>query len=138
MIKRIFSTAFVSPQTDVGVLLLRLVAGGFMLGHGIPKLTKMAGGDMGFADPIGLGEPISLVLTVFAEAICPILIIIGLGTRLAALFPAVVMAVAGFIVHADDPIKKRELVFIYLAVFIALSFLGSGKYSLDRLIEKRV
>ena len=134
---RIFNTTNSSPFTDLGILLIRLTAGGFMLSHGIPKFTRMMGGDWSFADPIGLGEPVSLILTIIAEALCPLLLIVGLGTRVAALFPAVVMAVAGFIVHSDDPVGKRELVFIYLAVFIALSLLGSGKYSIDHRIATK-
>lgn len=115
---------------DIGLLILRIGLGASMLPHGWKKLHKMINGDFGFADPIGIGEAPSLVLATFSELICALLIVIGYRTKLASIPLAITMAVAAFITHFDDPWGKKELPVVYLAGFIALYFLGSGKYAL--------
>jgi putative oxidoreductase len=118
---------------DLGLLFLRLASGGIMAySHGWGKLQKMLGGDMSFADPIGVGEEVSLVLTVFAEFVCGILVAAGLFTR-ASLIPLIItMLVAVFIVHADDPFSKQEFGLLFLAPYLALFLTGPGKFSLDK------
>jgi putative oxidoreductase len=92
----------------------------------------MLSGDFGFADPIGVGEEASLILTVFAEFVCGILLAIGLFTR-AALVPLMVtMVVAVFIIHADDPFSKQEFGLLYLIPYVTLFLTGPGKLSLDK------
>ena len=100
--------------------------------HGWGKFQKMLGGDFGFADPLGVGEEVSLVLTVFAEFVCGILVSLGLFTR-AALVPLIItMLVAVFIIHSDDPFSKQEFGLLYLVPYITLFLAGPGKLSLDK------
>jgi len=127
-----YSTNLNLKNTDLGILILRLAAGGLMLTHGLPKLSKLfAGGELAFADPLGVGVELSLTLAVFAEVICAVLIIIGLGTRLAAVPLIITMLVVFFIVHGADPLRAKELSLLYLMAYIVLAITGSGKYSLD-------
>jgi putative oxidoreductase len=60
------------------------------------------------------------------------LLILGLGTRLAAMPLAFTMMVALFVVHAEDPWKVKELAAVYLGVYLALILTGPGDFSLDR------
>ncbi|WP_339698552.1 DoxX family protein [uncultured Marixanthomonas sp.] len=115
-----------------GLLFLRLTFSGMMLTHGIPKLLNLIQGDIQFGDPIGLGPTVSLILTVIGEAICPLLIILGLKTRIAAIPTIITMAVAAFIVHGSDPLGTKEMALLYLFGFTAIALLGSGRFSLDR------
>ncbi len=121
-----------SKNSDLGLLVLRVGVSGLMLTHGFPKLLKLLQGDFDFADPIGLGGMITLILTVIAEAICPVLIIVGIKTRLATIPPIIAMGVAAFVVHASDPIATKEKALLYLVAFIAIGLMGAGKLSLDR------
>mgnify|MGYP000191587481 CR=1 FL=1 len=121
-----------STNYNLGLLLLRVGFSGMMLTHGIPKLLKMISGDFSFGDPIGIGEPATLILAVLSEVIFPILIIIGFKTRLAAIPVIITMAVAAFIVHAADPLGRKEMAILYLIAFIVIALLGGGKYSVDR------
>jgi putative oxidoreductase len=136
--KRIFQTAVNTNHLDYIILLLRITVAVFMITHAIPKMNKLiAGGEIQFPDPLGMGPTVSLVLAVFAELICSILIGFGFLTRLAA-FPLIItMAVAAFIVHAGDPFKQKELSLMYLVLYIVLFFIGSGKYSVDYFISKK-
>lgn len=100
--------------------------------HGWGKLQGLLEGDLSFADPISIGEAPSLVMTVFAEFVCGILVALGLFTR-AALVPLIItMVVAVFIVHADDPFSKQEFGLLFLVPYITLFLTGPGKFSLDK------
>ena len=118
--------------THFGLLLLRLGFGVGMMTHGYGKLLKVLQGNFDFADPVGLGPAVSLVLTAFAEFIAPIFIIIGWKTRWAALFPMLTMLVAFAITHDGDPFSRKEKSFVYLIAFLALYFTGPGRYALDK------
>ena len=131
MIKKLSSTRINNTSVHLSLLILRLVSGGFMLSHGIPKLLRMLEGDFRFADPLGLGSGVSLIMAVFAEVVCALLIVVGLGTRLASIPLIVTMAVAAFISHGSDPFARKELALFYLAGYFILLLLGSGKYSFD-------
>ncbi len=134
---KIFQTRLNQNAVHFSLLLLRLSAGGFMLSHGYSKLLKLLAGDLQFADPIGLGAGLSLGLAVFAEFLCSILIVLGLGTRLATIPLIVTMAVAAFIAHGADPFGRKELALFYLISYVILLLVGSGKFSIDRFIGRK-
>ena len=117
---------------DLGLLLMRVSFSVGMMTHGYGKFLKLIQGNFEFSDPIGIGSTLSLILTVIAEFIAPILIILGWKTRIASLFPTITMIVAFFIVHDGDPFSRKEKAFVYLIAFLTLYFTGPGKYSLDK------
>jgi len=119
-------------KKDIGLALLRIVPSALLLTHGIPKFQKLIGGDFEFADPIGIGATPTLFLAVLGEFICPILLILGFKTKWAAIPPALVMAVAAFVVHSADPFGKKEKALLFLGIFLVIFLLGPGKYSLDK------
>lgn len=136
--KKIYSTNLNLPSIDAGLLVLRIGVAALMLTHGTPKLLMLFGNEeIAFADPIGLGPTTSLMLSTFAEFVCSILILLGLGTRLAAIPLILNMAVAFFIFHAQDTFKVKELAGFYLLVFIVILITGAGKYALDYYWLKR-
>ena len=94
--------------------------------HGLGKLERYSRLMTRFPDPLGIGNEYSLMLVIFAEVICSFFVIIGLFTRLALIPLIITMAVAFFIIHADDPFLKKELSFLFLTGFSALFFAGSG------------
>ena len=119
-------------RKDIGLALLRIIPSALLLTHGIPKFQKLIGGDFEFADPIGIGATPTLFLAVLGEFICPILLILGFKTKWAAIPPALVMAVAAFVVHSADPFGVKEKALLFLGFFIVIFLLGPGKYSLDK------
>ena len=119
------------------LLILRLIIAILMLTHGVPKLEKLITGDFNFPDPIGLGSTISLILTVFAQFICSILIAFGFGTRMAVIPLIITMVVILLIVHGDDSMFDHYNVLLYLLGYFILLITGSGKYSLDYYLNRR-
>lgn len=117
---------------NFGLLLLRVAFSGMLLTHGIPKLLKLFSGNLGFADPFGMGQTVSLILAIIAEVIFSILIIVGFKTRLATIPIIITMLVAAFIFHGNDPFGSKELPLLYLIGFVSIAFLGPGKFSIDR------
>ena len=136
--KKIFNTALPENYVHVFLLIFRITVGIFMLTHGIPKLLKLTSGvEIQFADPYGLGPAFSLVLVVFAEFFCSILVILGLGTRLAVIPLMITMMTAAFYAHADDPFATKEKPLLFLIIFALLFVFGSGHYSIDRILSKQ-
>jgi len=123
---------------DIILLVVRVFMGFAMLSHGYPKLQMLLeGGKIDFFDFLGLGPQITLILTVFAEFVCSILLILGLFTRVALGFLVFTMIVAVFVVHSADPFEKQEIGLLYLSVYLLLIVFGAGKFSVDYMIEKR-
>ena len=122
---------------NFGLLGLRVWLGLSMLVlHGWGKLQNHATLSQGFPDPLGVGPAMSLNLAIFAEVFCPLLVVVGLATRLALLPLVATMAVAFFLVHGGvlSGEGNGELAFIYLGGFLALLFTGPGRFALDHYV----
>lgn len=137
--KQLFNTNFNHSALNLMFLLLRVAIGGFMLTHGYGKLqSALAGGEIQFMDPFGIGQAASLYLAVFAEFFCSILLILGFATRLATIPLIITMLVAILIAHGSDPFEKKELALHYLVVYFVILVCGAGKYSLDYYINRNL
>jgi putative oxidoreductase len=120
---------------DVARLLLRVMLGLLILLHGISKIRGGPGFILDIVDKAGLPEPFGY-LVYLGEVAAPILVIIGLFTRAAALVIAINMIVAIVLVHigqfftlADTGGWALELQGLYVAVAVAVALLGAGRYS---------
>ena len=116
--------------TDLALAILRISFSGMMLTHGIPKLNMLAD-PSAFPDPLGVSPTISLILTLIAEVLAPIFVIIGFKTKLAAIPVAITMFVAAFIIHGSDPWAKKEMALLYLIAFVVIFLAGPGRYAID-------
>src|SRR5687767_8844337 len=135
--KNILRTDLPENNGHVALLFFRVIAASFMLTHGFAKLQKLLSGEeIQFLDPYGLGITTSFVLVIFAEFFCSILVIIGLATRLAVIPIMITMATAVIFAHANDPFGTKEKPLLFLLIFGLLLVFGSGRYSVDRMIER--
>ena len=128
-----------TPTEDTGKLVLRVVLGVLILLHGIAKLVSGPGFIMGLLAKNGL--PAALGYGVYVgEVVAPLLLILGLYTRAAALVVVINMLVAIGLVHMGQiaQINKQggwelELQGMFLFTAVAVALLGAGRYSVGGL-----
>ncbi|HAT1569201.1 TPA: DoxX family protein [Kluyvera cryocrescens] len=121
---------------DFGKLLLRLAVGGLMLFHGLHKLIGGVDGISAMLVAKGLPGFIAYGVLV-GEVVAPILLILGILTRPAALVLAFTMIVAWLMVGLGETAALEKtgawaiesLVYFFVAA-LAIAFMGAGKYAL--------
>jgi len=126
---------FIPPGYDLGLLVLRVCLGFSLFWcHGLSKITGFSHMAEHFADPLHIGMKATLLLAIFAESLCALLVIVGLGTRWAALIIAIDVGSAFAFVHKFHLTGQGsgELAYAYLVVMLVLFITGAGKYSVDR------
>jgi putative oxidoreductase len=133
-------------RRDLGLLFLRVAIGSMLLGvHGWARLVK-AFSYLFLGQPwtfIGLvqrmGFPVPVVFAVasaLAESVGAALLIIGLGTRWAALAIGLNLAVAVGL-ELSKHSAAVELPSVYLIAIVAIGIAGAGGYSLDATRRRR-
>jgi len=136
--KKLFATKTNPSKIDLAVLVARIAIGGIMLTHGLPKLAMLFSGDpIQFPGVLGMSGGLSLALTVFAEVFCSLFVFIGFGTRLATVPLMITMLVAVLYIQAAEVFEKKELALLFLLVYVVLFITGSGRYSVDQLLQQR-
>lgn len=135
--KKFFSTAYSETAFNIAALALRLTFGLLIcIYYGFDKLKNFGHLQYVFPEPIHiLGHLWTLVLVIFAEVFCALLLVLGLFTRFAALVLFIEMTVALFLVHRGHvPFLNgsvHEQVFLYFAAFLAILMVGPGRISVD-------
>jgi uncharacterized membrane protein YphA (DoxX/SURF4 family) len=121
--------------SDLGKLILRLTLGVLMLLHGVGKISSGAVAILGLMTKMGL-PPVLGYLVYVGEVLAPLLLIVGLWTRPAALLVAINMVVAVLLVHTAQlgELTKNggwalELQGFYLFTAVAVALLGAGRFS---------
>ena len=118
---------------DIGKLILRVSIAGLMLFHGFFKLFNGIDGIKFLVTQAGLPEFIAYGVYL-GEIVFPILIIVGLFTRISSFFFALTMVFAIFLAHSNDLFSLGktggpviELALIYLLLLFQLCLLERGK-----------
>ncbi|MDQ7880622.1 DoxX family protein [Atlantibacter hermannii] len=123
-------------KDDLGKLLLRLGVGGLMLFHGLHKLFGGVDGIAGMLTTHGIPGFVAYGV-LLGEVVAPVLIILGVLTRLSALGLAFTMVVAWLLVGLNNTFMLdkvgawaiESLVYFFLGA-LAVAFLGAGHYAL--------
>ncbi|OOC48810.1 MULTISPECIES: DoxX family protein [Thioalkalivibrio] len=123
---------------DSGKLVLRLALGIMILLHGIAKLTGGISGIEGMVTNAGL--PAILAYGVYiGEILAPILVIIGLYSRIGAVIIAINMLFAIALAHTHEVFLLTgtggwalELQGMFLFTAIALALTGPGRLAINR------
>ena len=131
LIRNMLKTPTYGNAADAGLMVLRIGVGLLMMHHGWTKLVGFNEMAVDFYDLLGLGGHISLGLTIFGEFFCSLLLLIGLGTRLALIPLIILILVIVLDVKGEDPFGEKELVLVYFFSYVCLWLTGPGKYSID-------
>ena len=126
-------------RQDIGKLILRLTVGGLMAFHGVAKLRH---GVAWMSGPLAAHHlPAFLAYGVYiGEVVVPVLLIIGLLTRLAAAVIVFEMAMAVYLVLGSKALQldkqtgalQMELQCFYAFASLAIIFLGSGRIAIAK------
>lgn len=124
----------------IGLLLFRLFMGGrIFLGVwdnvvSSEKMTEFAT----FLDGFGVPYPtLSAPLSVYAQLICGLLIVIGLQTRFVAFLMMINFMVAFFVVDRHLTMKEMTPALAMLFGSFLLLFEGGGRFSLDEVLGRK-
>jgi putative oxidoreductase len=139
---KLFSFSTVPLNLDLGLLIIRLIIGVLMAFYGFEKLihfSEMAASDFWAKNVnfLGLTGSIPLALTVFAELLCSLFLILGIFTRVSLFFLIFCMAYIFLVIFPFSIVDKGDNgyqfndAFVYFAIYLGLFFTGPGKYSLD-------
>ena len=114
---------------DIGKLILRFSIAALMLFHGFSKLFNGIDGIKFLVTNAGLPEFVAYGVYM-GEVVFPILIILGLFTRISSLFFALTMVFAIFLAHSSELFVLEEtggllieLPLIYLLASISIIFI---------------
>ncbi|WP_010531416.1 DoxX family protein [Lentibacillus jeotgali] len=124
----------------IGLLIIRLVLGISLAGHGAQKLFGWFGGHGvkgtgGFFDSIGVkpGVPLAFLVGLF-EFVGGLLLAAGLLTWLAAALIVIVMIGAIFKVHLPNGYFADkggfEYPFVIIAIVVGIALIGPGVYAI--------
>ena len=124
-----------SAGVDAALLILRVVLGLLILLHGVSKLPPPP--EFLVTELSQRGLPSLLAYGVYlGEIVGPILIIVGVWTRLGALLIVANMIVAVLVAHSGDVLQlnkqggyELELQAMFLFTAVALVLTGAGRYS---------
>lgn len=127
-----------NKSTNIGLLILRIGIGGTMLLHGISKIVKGIGPIQAMV--VDAGMPAFIAYGVYlGEVLAPLLIILGIATRLGSFIFAVNCLVAIIMAHSTQILQLTnsggwaiELLALYLFGSIALIFTGGGKFAVSK------
>ncbi len=137
MLKRFLLPTLQPASANFAALALRVGFGLLMIpNHGYAKLISFSERKDQFMSFMGLDPSISLGLAIFAEFFCSVLLILGLGTRLATI-PLLITAFVILSVHDWELFGKHELVPAFILGYLSILFLGPGKFSLDYLLLRK-
>jgi putative oxidoreductase len=122
---------------DLSKLVLRLTLGILLLMHGIFKVQNGIGGIMGMVASTGLPGWLGYAVYI-GEVIAPILLIVGLYSRIAAVLIAINMVVAIALAHSGQLFMvtgngalKLETQYFFLFTAVAVFFAGAGRFSMN-------
>ncbi|WP_454565690.1 DoxX family protein [Pseudomonas sp. AIG] len=113
---------------DIGLLFLRVSGGLFLLWvHGLPKLLDFTAQLQLIEDPFHFGSHLTLILAIFAEVLCPLLIVAGLLARLACVPILFVLLVALLVVHPQWSVAEGQFGWLLLILFATVLIAGPGR-----------
>jgi putative oxidoreductase len=146
-----FLSKLLKTDSDLAATIARLALGVMILPHGLQKTLGLLGG-YGFSGTMQfftetMGIPwIFAFAAILAESVGGLMLILGLGARLASALVGITLFVAaltshvqhGFFMNWFGQQKGEGIEFFILALGLALIVIlkGAGKFSVDRTLVK--
>lgn len=152
-LKALAARYLLGTERDPGALIARLALAGVFFPHGAQKVLGWFGGyglsgTYGFfTQQMGIPAPFALA-AIFTEFLAPLALVLGIGSRLAALGIAAIMVVATLTVHLPHGFFMNwsgsqagegfEYHLLALALALVVIVKGGGLGALDARLAKRL
>lgn len=132
------TNVFPAPATyNLSMLLFRLaVSLQLMLAHGLKKIGIGVPVAEVVPNPLHLPEVINQTFAIASNLIFPVLVILGLFSRLASAAILAVTLTGYFVVHWHDSLLEKDMPYMYSVAYLLILLLGPGKYAIDYLINR--
>ncbi len=125
-----------SVSDDMGKFLLRATLAILILFHGVSKILGGIGPITGMLAKVGM-PPALGYLVFIGEVLAPVLVLVGVWTRPAALIIAINMIVAVLLAHRSQFLTLTntggwalELQGMFFIAALAVALLGAGRFSM--------
>jgi len=99
--------------------------------HGMKKFRVQNGAKEHVPNPLGLPDKLNGLVATFSDTVVPVLVALGVGTRVFLLPSIGVTAIGYFIVHRKDSIEVRDVPYMYTLAMFFLWVIGPGTISID-------
>ena len=124
---------------DLGILCARLGLGICLFMHGFAKILNGIGGVKSILTKTGLPEIIAYG-SYIGEVVAPIMIILGIFSRIGALLVIGTSLTIMYAYHGLGNLLeltnaggfKAEILYLYIALLLCIIFNGSGKYAIRK------
>ena len=124
---------------DLGILFARLGLGVCLFMHGFAKISHGIDGVKGILAKAGLPEIVAYG-SYIGEVVAPIVIILGIFSRIGALLVIGTRLTITYAYHGlgnlleltNVGVFKAEILYLYIALSFCIIFNGSGKYAIRK------
>ncbi len=127
-------------NSDVGILLLRIVVGVVFIAHGWSKFANLSATSDFFGNILGFPMPSVLAFVVaFVELVGGVMVLVGAFTWLAGMLLALIMIVAIFGAKGISHLTGQggyEYELVLLGALLAIAKIPPGKYSVMHVMKK--
>ncbi len=130
--KAIFYSDLGSTINNAALLAFRLLLCYEMIRvHGLKKLVKDGGTEEVVPNPLHLPPKLNQAIADFSDLVAPVLVALGLATRLSVL-PILAVTLTGyFVVHRKDVLSVRDIPYMYSLSYLFIFLVGAGRFSAD-------
>jgi uncharacterized membrane protein YphA (DoxX/SURF4 family) len=121
-------------RRSLGLLLIRIGTGAVFFAHGLMKLQNLAGTESFFTKGLHL-PPGTATLIMLFEMVGGVMLIAGVGARIAGAVLGFEMLAAIYLTGIDKGWPSHELEFLLMAISFGIALGGAGKLRMAHLFE---
>ncbi|HEY0427157.1 MAG TPA: DoxX family protein [Pyrinomonadaceae bacterium] len=132
VLQNIFYSDVGSGFNNFALLVFRLLLCYEMIRvHGLKKMAKAGGVPEIVPNPLGLPPKLNQLIADFSDLVAPVLVALGLATRISVL-PILAVTLTGyFVVHRKDVLSVRDIPYMYSLSYLFIFLIGAGRFSVD-------
>ena len=121
-------------RRSLGLLLIRIGTGAVFFAHGLMKWQNLSRFETAFGHAFGFPAWLTVFLAII-EIVGGVVLVFGIGTRVAGVVLGIEMLVAIFLTGLGRGWSAHELEFLLMVLAFGLALAGSGRLRLVHIFE---